>query len=292
MLLRPLLFVALAVPAIAAFVTGCGDGSTPSVAILAEPTLIRASPDASDEASSPNASGAASATEVDAAASPPAAPPAMLRGNPLCNASPTDCYPDDVVAACDLPPEAGTGGPDANGEFTASCHVVAADSPPVCLAGGGGMKNSTCSGPTECAAGHECIGTGFCHRYCCSGNSECAVNEFCDVQSTTLNPLTLVPVCMPELPCVLLDNDACPPNEQCGVVKDDGSTSCVAIGMATAGQSCERIHCGPGLLCLGAEGARQCATLCYKGTLGACKATQKCTGALPLFLTPTVGVCQ
>jgi hypothetical protein len=291
MLVRSLLF-ALAVPALLALASGCSDSATPSVATLAQPTLIRAFPDASDEEeSSPTGSAAASANETDAAASPPAALSAELHGNALCGASQTSCYPDDVIDACDLSLDGGTGGADASGEFTAGCHVVTADSPPVCLPGGGGMKNSTCTGPTQCAAGHECVGSGFCHRYCCSGNSECAVNEFCDVQPTTQNQ-TLVPVCMPELPCVLLDNETCPSNQQCGVVKDDGSTSCVAVGTARAGDSCEKNHCELGLLCLGAEGTRQCATLCFKGTANACKASQKCVGALPLFLTPTVGVCQ
>lgn len=295
MLPRVLLFLRLAVPVAAVFAAGCGDSPSAPEPAPPEATLIRAyGPDGSDTSNATTANGGGDAVPAMAEPDAAAAPPPVLRGNLLCRAPVAGCYPDDVINACDPALDGGTSGADANGEFAAGCHV-APDATSVCLPGGGGMKNSSCAGPSDCAAGHECVGAGSCHRYCCSGDSECALNEFCDIQPMVQSPQTLVPVCMTKLPCTLLDSDACQPNQQnqqCGVVREDGSTSCLAVGTAMESAPCEDDHCGRGLVCLGAQGARHCAKLCYKGIFGQCKKEQNCLGALPLFLNPTVGVCQ
>jgi hypothetical protein len=282
---RVLAFIGLACVASAIFTAGCGDASTAG-ADVATPTLIQAfTPDASDASPPIDALPAAVAVQT-------------TRGSSLCHATSTSCYPDDLVNACDLGPAAG----DANildaGEGGIACHVVQGSKgvAPACLPAGFGLDNSTCLLPTDCAVGHECVGSGACHQYCCDGNSACSANEFCDIQPTTHDPNLLVPVCMPEFPCTLLDNDSCPANQQCAVVRDDGSTSCIAIGPQRDGQSCEDAHCERGFMCLGPEGSRRCATLCYTASTTGCEATfgaaKTCTGALPLFLSPTVGVCQ
>ncbi len=293
---RALLFFGLVLPATAVLTAGCGDSPAAPVPEPTVPTLIRASePDASDVPNASNETGGASTApgvnQLDAAASPPAAL-TVVRGNALCHAQLSGCYPDAVIDACNLELDGGASGADANSDFAPGCHAPTDGSQTVCLPGGGGMKNSTCAGPTECAAGHECVGSGVCQKYCCSGDTECALNEFCDIQPMVQSPETLVPVCATMVPCVLLDSDGCPANQQCGVVRENGSTSCVALGTAAEGDPCEDAHCGHGLVCLGAQGARRCAKLCYKGILGQCKTHQNCEGALPLFLTPTVGVCQ
>jgi hypothetical protein len=301
MLPRALSFLGLTIPILAALAAGCGDSPAAPLPSPPKPTSIRATQvDGSDTSNAPSANSGASETSGEAAADAAPLPAAvqMLKGNALCHAPMNSdstagaCYPDNIINACDLSLNGATFGPDASGEFAPGCHVNPDGSPPVCLPGGGGMKNSSCAGPSDCAAGHECVGAGVCRRYCCSGDSECSLNEFCDIQKMAQNPNVLVPVCVTKVSCVLLDNDICPPTEQCGVVREDGSTSCVALGNAMNGDSCEQDHCAKGYLCLGAEGARHCAKLCYKGIIGQCPAAESCVGALPLFLTPTVGVCQ
>jgi hypothetical protein len=98
---------------------------------------------------------------------------------------------------------------------------------------------------------------------------------------------------MPLKPCRLLDDvgDAgtCAPSETCAVVWDEnGTTSCVPVGEAHAGESCETRHCAAGLMCLG----RQCLTLCHTANPVQCAAGQICTGGLPVFPDPLVGVCD
>jgi len=110
-----------------------------------------------------------------------------------------------------------------------------------------------------------------------------------------------VPVCMPLRQCELvaaLDLEGglpqpatCPSGQTCAVVREDGATSCVAIGTATAGQSCETEHCAAGFVCLGAT-VRTCYALCLMTDPGPCPAPQACKGGPPLFADPGVGVCQ
>ena len=155
-----------------------------------------------------------------------------------------------------------------------------------------GMVASTCAHPTECSPGYECVQGGTCRHYCCAGNSACSENQFCDVQPVADAPGTLVPVCLAQIPCILLKNEPCSPDEQCSVVRDDGATSCVTVGTAQDGQSCEEEHCASKLVCLGPLGARRCEPLCSTLTPGDCPIGRTCIGTLPLFPNPTVGVCQ
>jgi hypothetical protein len=238
----------------------------------------------------------------------PAAP--AFQGSPLCNASKsTGCYPDDPTNAksCKLAPD---GGPyDANAGYdnaTLACHVVpntndtSSGAPmvkSVCLPAGMGRQGMACSHPTDCAPSFECVGTnsGTCQHYCCAGNTECAADEFCDIQPTAAATNTRVPVCMPIMPalgCKLLDPTSCPAMETCAVVREDGTTSCIALGGLKAGDDCARDHCAAGLVCLGAPGDRRCYQLCHTATMTDCAAGLKCKGGLPLFPDPDVGVCE
>jgi hypothetical protein len=97
---------------------------------------------------------------------------------------------------------------------------------------------------------------------------------------------------MPVQECTLLEILQCPAAETCAVVRDDGTTSCVAIGSALAGQSCETDHCAGGLVCLGTPGTRSCYVLCHTGSTKECAGPEKCQGGLPLFPDPGVGICQ
>jgi hypothetical protein len=271
-------------------VAACGDASAPSNASPGTPTGIHAyEPDAGD------AGGPDNEPEVSIGAQPAV----TYQGSPLCQASrATGCYPDDMINACDFVPGAGSmdAEADANVNVAPACHVVA-DGLAVhttCLPSTvAGMYASTCSRSTECSPGYECVSGGTCRHYCCSGNSACSENQFCDVQPVAESPSTPVPVCLAQIPCVLLDDDTCPPDEQCSVVRDNGATSCVDLGTAQDGDPCDRAHCARGLVCLGALGLRRCEPLCYTAYQAQCKATNRtCVGTLPLFPNPTVGVCQ
>jgi hypothetical protein len=285
-------------------VAGASSDDTPDARV----TVVTAYGDASD----------AGATEASAAGDMVAAAPALsYQGSPLCNASRSTgcCYPDDPTnaqacaqAACQTTPDGGApeaaSGAGAYIEVSLGCHVTPAEpspdtSPgstsvsPVCLPGGQGVDGFPCKGPDDCAPAYECVGatTPTCQRYCCGGNDACVSLQFCDIQPTALSPATKVPVCMPMQPCTLLDNLSCPSGETCAVVRDDGSTSCVAIGEAVRGQSCETDHCASGLVCLGTPGTRSCYTLCHTSKTE-CSSPQKCQGGLPLFPDPDVGICQ
>ncbi|MGH7270057.1 MAG: hypothetical protein ACREJ3_06460 [Polyangiaceae bacterium] len=233
-----------------------------------------------------------------------AAPSAQ--GNPLCNASYVGCYPDvaTTAKACGLVPDGGVVEfAQGDGGAVLGCHVqatqnaLAAPGPAVaavCLPAGGGRDGSPCTRATDCAATYECVGApGVCLHYCCAGNSACSSTEFCDVKPLAQDPSTAVPVCVPEITCALLhDATWCSPDETCQIVRENGDTSCVPIGPAQEGQSCDDVHCGQGLVCLGATGTRRCYTLCHTATATECTRGQTCSGGLQLFQDPAAGWCH
>ncbi len=286
MLPRAVVFIALALAVPLAF-AGCGSSgfglSDPSGG--GTPTTIRAyMPDASDAA-------AVDETPHESAAAQP------LQGNALCASLVTGCYPDSMIDACNLPIDGGASGAESDAATTGApaCHVVGEDSDvhTACLPTKvGGMAGSTCSNATDCSPGFECVDDGTCRHYCCSGNSACSVNQFCDVRPTAQDPDSLVPVCMLELPCTLLEPGDCAATEQCSVVREDGTTSCVPVGTALDRQPCDVEHCARGFVCIGPQGARQCAPLCYTANPGVCDSGRTCTGALPLFPDSRIGACQ
>jgi hypothetical protein len=257
--------------------------------------------------------GDAAATSSDAGTEAQTLAPA-LQGSPLCNAPLTgSCYPDDptTAMACGLAPDGGAFNAAAGYDnATLACRVIATTpdatgtaQAPTCAPAGNAGDGSWCKSSNECQAGFECVGSGTCQHYCCSGNTECGpelpvavADAFCDIQATTQATGVEVPVCMPIHPaggCQLLDPNACPATETCSVVRDDGSTSCVAIGGAKAGQLCDKDHCAASLVCLGTLGARTCYQLCETSTAAQeCSATQQCKGGLPLFPDPAIGICQ
>jgi hypothetical protein len=240
---------------------------------------------------------------VDAAGETLAAP--TLQGSPLCNAAATSCYPDHATTAkaCGEAPDGGpyspTGGYD-NAVF--ACRVVATPQGatngtqnPTCAPAGTAGDGSWCKSASECEPAFDCVGSGTCQQYCCSGNDECVADQFCDIQRTVASPSVEVPVCMPIHPasgCNLLDPATCPASETCAVVRDNGATSCVSVGAATAGKECDTEHCAAGLVCLGTSGSRTCSLLCSTSATGACPGSQQCSGGLPLFPDPTDGICS
>jgi hypothetical protein len=300
----PLAFVSGAISAVLGI--GClGGSSSASRPDYAIPLPTAYSPDASEAGDD---AGPLAMTGV-----------AAYQGSPLCNASPATncCYPDSthvcLPTPCEAPSDAGV--PDGPGGFASEvifgCHVApappgnaAAAAPnvpavaPACVPAGLGRDGAPCAAGGDCAPGYECVGsapTATCRPYCCAGNIACLPDQFCDIQHTAQAAPINVPVCMPVEPCDLLANTGCNPGQTCAVVRENGSSSCVATGTAVASASCETEHCAAGLVCLGAPapGARTCYKLCdMKAVPSKCAAPQTCKGGLPLFLEPGAGVYE
>jgi hypothetical protein len=123
----------------------------------------------------------------------------------------------------------------------------------------------------------------------------CDTNFFCDIQAETSAGSVKIPVCEPVQPCQLMGGDAmCGAGETCGIVNDDdGTTSCLSIGPANVGESCDDTHCKKDAVCLGELGSKKCFALCNKTTPN-CDSDQTCMGAAPLFqgANSNIGVCQ
>jgi hypothetical protein len=238
----------------------------------------------------------------------PAATP--TQGSPLCNYRGYSCYPDQSFTAkdCNLAPDGGAfeGGAGYD-NVQLACRVLpttpnatSGGVTPTCAPAGTSGDGSWCKSSSECAPTYDCVGAGTCQRYCCSGNAECVADQFCDIQPTIAASGLKIPVCMPVHPaggCTLLDSTSCPATETCAVVRDDGSTSCVAVGTRKAGEECDTDHCGESLVCLGTPGERRCYQLCHTAntaSVSECSTASQtaCKGGLPLFADPSVGVCQ
>jgi hypothetical protein len=232
--------------------------------------------------------------------------------NPLCNVAIQNeagkpCNPDEPAVPsgeyCQAP-DAGALAADASiaadsavAVPSLACHVILRDNATsqTCSAAGTGTDGASCATGADCAATFECVGMpGRCRHYCCDGDKSCdsgGSSSFCDIQATTESNLK-VPVCSPVNKCKLLTPNACPADQTCAVVKDDGTTSCVPIGTALAGQACDTEHCADGLTCLGKPGSRQCYKLCRIGYPEDCSYDTKCKGSSQLFSDPTYGLCQ
>jgi hypothetical protein len=230
-------------------------------------------------------------------------------GNQLCHYGYADggmhvCQPD-TSAQCASSVDAGayTGWDDAGedgGAPLSACHVVGVGQ--ACMAAGPGGDGIQCQTSSDCADSFECVGSpGQCRHYCCGGNDTCndatAVTTgptFCDVEPMSAGD-TLVPVCVPVTTCTPLlggtGPGTCPSNETCAVVKDDGTTSCVAVGPVAVDGDCSTEHCQAGLTCLGSTGNRKCFELCEVDST-VCEKGKTCMSSAQLFSDPNVGICQ
>jgi hypothetical protein len=295
--LAKMLALVAGVAAMAVHAGGCNLSLTPMVA-----ADDNAPTNGLNEVDSGSADGAADAQQ-DAAPDHDMAP--SVEGSPLCNASHSSgtCYPDDpstsTAKQCHLAPDGGPYDLGANyADASLACHVVDNGGPITteCTPAGYGTDGMQCTKGTDCAPGYECVGTGTCQHYCCDdlcpgGPSVNGNDLFCDIQAMTQATSTKVPVCMLVHPCQLLGTD-CGDTQTCSVVRSDGTTSCVAVGTAKAGEDCERDHCGKNLVCLGTPGQRECFVLCHTQTAAECAQGQKCKTGLQLFKDPAIGYCE
>ena len=252
--------------------------------------------------------GEAGGTDEDEGSVDAASTPARWQGNPLCQVpvSGTSCSPDQpsTAKACGIAPDGGAYNASTDyGDAGVACRVTLppastsanATAVPTCAAAGTANGGAWCKSSDECQATYDCVGSGTCQKYCCSGNAECSDADFCDIQPTAQASTVNIPVCMPVHPpggCVLLDPGACGAAETCAVVREDGATSCVAVGSAKVHDGCDETHCAAGLVCLGAVGQRECYQLCHTASSTECTAPQTCKGGLPFFPDPSAGICQ
>ena len=287
----------------AALILGCGLSATTS--------SDNSSFGGSDNASPPTGGGGTVAFGApDGAAD--AGRASDISGSALCAHTSSDCFPDgpqngfaQCVVSADGGPASGGGsgsGGDADGGedggaaavMTEACRVrldTSGAPKPVCMASGAGQDGAECNVSTDCAAGYECVGSpGQCRHYCCDVSACTTSQQFCDIQTVADVGSLRVPVCMPVRPCKLLATDGCANSEQCEVVDDQGTTSCVALGPLKEGDSCETNHCGENLTCLGVPGSRKCYKLC-ETQKNDCAAGESCKSSAPLFRDPAIGVC-
>jgi hypothetical protein len=290
-------FIAAALTGLSLIAFGCSSASSPPEDGGPELPPLSADADLDDGGTMP---------DVQARVTKPA------QGSPLCNASHwMGCYPDDSKSAnaqdCNLAPDGGRYNPMAGYDNAQlGCHVARAPGDvgvaPICTPAGAGTDGMPCSDGTDCAPTFECVADGTCRRYCCggqcpspTGSQSANSGSFCDIQTTADSALK-VPVCIPLRHCNLLDttgSGTCPTGTTCAVVRDNGATSCVATGPRQAGDGCDTDHCARGLTCLGNLGDRMCFALCHTASRNSeCPPGQSCTGGLPLFPIPDVGICK
>ncbi len=223
------------------------------------------------------------------------------KGNTLCHDDPSTCMPDK--AGCALPEDAGVSSTADAGDAGpgSACRVMLGDAStaaPVCGVAGQNQDGEPCTTGDDCAAGFECVGSpGRCRHYCCD-SSACATldngntlkKHFCDVASEAEHTNVKVPVCQVVQPCTLLAG-GCDQGFTCALVDiNDGTTSCVPLGPAKAGQECGAEHCGRDLSCIGEGQAATCQQLC--DNYHPCPGDQQCMSSWPSLKQLGVGICQ
>ena len=170
-----------------------------------------------------------------------------------------------------------------------------------CGAAGSGHDGDACTSGSDCSAGFECVSSpGRCRHYCCDP-STCKLfgqgqsndtKYFCDVQTQTASNVNL-PACLPVQACKLLVANSCSQNQTCSIVDVvTGTTSCVQIGRAKVGESCETAHCGANLVCLGSPGKRSCQQLCDPSQTSVCPTNLACKQPWQILIMDGAGICQ
>ncbi len=254
----------------------CSMGSASTAEFSTDP-----SQEEDNRVSDEDASTGSSAQDAASTFAPSDAGPKTETRSPLCEHSPASCNPEDLDA-CLI--DGGKG----------ACRFAATNDgsyDTTCQAAGAGVDGAQCVRSSDCAPGSECVGSGQCRAFCCDGR--CDANGYCGIDNV-LKSAIRIPVCFPTQPCKLLAHN-CGAGQTCGIVSDNGVTSCIPIGTANVGESCDGANCADGLTCLGIVGSRVCHKLCNTaGTSasGMCAKGEKCKGSAPLFQEPGTGVCE
>jgi hypothetical protein len=202
----------------------------------------------------------------------------------LCGSSSSICVPGTTTDLCAPGGNPGVGGsaPDAS---ALSCRLVSADGGPVvaqCGLGGSAIEGDPCTSSSDCAAELGCVASGtiqgICRNYCCASLESCSdQSTYCVKSPMAEAPANQIPVCVPAMKCVLLDDSTCPPGLTCTIVRESGTTSCVPpapAGMGTYGEPCP---CAAGFTCSWADGT--CLQLCHTNSTE-CGENGYCQGGL------------
>ncbi|MDI1448032.1 hypothetical protein [Polyangium sp. 6x1] len=161
-----------------------------------------------------------------------------------------------------------------------------------CLTPGTFKSGDPCTRTSDCAPGLGCALTGAsvgsCRPYCCGAVEDCPANTYCapaPMADDTANAAPLpIPVCIAATECTLLDDTSCPQGLTCTLVREDGTTSCVAPGAGTLDGACP---CAAGYLCVAAFNS--CRALCHTSG-NDCPDGMVCQGASNSY-PDGIGVC-
>lgn len=196
------------------------------------------------------------------------------------------------------PPDEGDAGADSGDAPelpNMACHVRGGPKGPerACEATGSGVTGSPCMASSDCAPGLACVGPkhgGVCRPYCCGDVEACPSRTHCEVRelrddADEASPMG-IPVCVPAMDCKLLEHEPCASlGLVCGIVRADGTTSCVPPGTGKLDEPCP---CAFGYVC--AKSQNKCLKLCHVNLASAECPGGTCqggTGELP----PGIGVC-
>jgi hypothetical protein len=184
----------------------------------------------------------------------------------LCGGSHATCQPGAKTDICAQGGNPGMGGspPDAS---AVSCQLVAADGgtgiTAQCGTSGSSTDGDPCMSAADCGPELGCISglTPICRTYCCDSLESCPSETYCVTSPMNEPPYAAIPVCIPAMTCVLLDDATCPAGLTCAIVRASGTTSCIVPGTGTTGQACP---CAAGFTCSAADDT--CLQLCHTGT--------------------------
>jgi hypothetical protein len=159
---------------------------------------------------------------------------------------------------------------------TQSCYVSPAASGVVaaCALAGTGVADDACSDSANCSISLACVqidGAGICRPFSCGLPPSCPPGSFYQLAPLVVAGVpmsaTVVPVCVRNIPCGLLEApSSCASGKVCAVVGNDGETSCVNPGPAKRNEYCdETTACGDGLVCAMRpdKTQNQCLQLCH-----------------------------
>ena len=182
----------------------------------------------------------------------------------------------------------GLGGGAVDGSVV-SCKLVDVDGGTAaqCGASGTSGENAPCKEASDCAAELGCVHglTPVCLSYCCGDPDWCPSDTYCAPAVMEDDQSISIPVCTPADNCALFIDIPCTAGQTCQIVRDDGTTSCMAPGPGTDGQACP---CAKGFTCSWSTGT--CLTLCH--TMGGTECGTKgyCEGGIEPY-PDGVGVC-
>lgn len=226
---------------------------------------------------------------------PTGAPDPYTRFAHLCGEG---CTPGGDPTEC-----SSSGGADSSsstgGTSTQTLHcqltLVDGKATPGCGPVGRFGAGGPCHRGSDCAFGLGCAALdgegGVCRQYCCGNVESCAPGTYCDERPMAESVVegsdpVPIPVCVPAVNCELLNDSACPAGLTCTIVREDGTTSCVAPGVGRADEVCP---CAPGFVC--SMLTNQCKQLCrVDGGAQDCGTNAKCQGGSAVY-PAGFGVC-